>query len=138
MPPQLDISAYQKEGSQNGNHRWGNVCKGGIMKLSILICVFLMSCEIPKEERHNVKYEFVECRLDAVNPPKHFYVDLTDIKTGIQYKHVYMSKHCNNWRNLTIGDTVVLKREMWYNGGNYYSSFFDLYSELCERYVKRN
>src|SRR5688500_9742296 len=104
----------------------------------LIFILFLVSCGIEREdERQNIQYEFRTYTLDKVYPPKHFYVDLTDIETGLLYRHVYVSKHCNNWRNLTIGDTVVLKREMWNIGGDSHSSFFDLYDELCNRQSPR-
>lgn len=42
-----------------------------------------------------------------VKRPKHFYVDLKDSK-GIMHKHVYVSKHCNSWREVQIGSQIIL------------------------------
>jgi hypothetical protein len=39
-------------------------------------------------------------RILSVNPPKHVYVDLVNEQTGEVWNHVYVSKHCNNWRNI--------------------------------------
>lgn len=43
----------------------------------------------------------------GVKRPKHFYVDLKDSK-GIMHKHVYVSKHCNNWQKVKIGSQITL------------------------------
>ena len=45
--------------------------------------------------------------LLGIDPPKHFYVDLKDARGDVR-NHVYVSKHCNSWKALAIGQTLVL------------------------------
>lgn len=50
----------------------------------------------------------------GINQPKHFYVDLKDVNTGQHYNHVYISKHCNDWRKLKMGskwDLAIVEYE---------------------------
>lgn len=44
----------------------------------------------------------------SINPPKHVYVDVVD-SNGNEYT-VYVSKHCNNWREIKVGTEVTLVR----------------------------
>lgn len=51
--------------------------------------------EDAKPVRTDLPGEIRRYRLDGWVPPKHFYVDLTDVKTGQSMGRVYVSKHCN-------------------------------------------
>ncbi len=69
----------------------------------ILVFAFLIlsGCDRPVYEetaRYRNTYEVI-----GIDPPKHFYLDLKNVKTGIVHRQVYVSKHCNNWRKLKIG-----------------------------------
>lgn len=71
-----------------------------------------------------VKTEFKEYEVVGINPPKHFYLDLKDKKTGHLFNHVYVSKHCNNWRNLKLGSVYSFKEVIY------------KFEKKPERYVK--
>ena len=48
-----------------------------------------------------------------MHPPKHFYVDLQDVETGVIHKHVYVSKHFNSWKSIDTTETLRLTRWQW-------------------------
>ncbi len=52
-------------------------------------------------------------KLLAMNPPKHFYVTLQDVNTGVISPSVYVSKHCNNYKTNVIGDEYNISVK-WY------------------------
>jgi len=73
-------------------------------------------------------------RLDGWAPPKHFYVDLTDLKTGAKHDQVYVSKHCNNAGSLRRGDeyNILLRRyELSNQPGVVRYEFANLYETFC-------
>lgn len=54
--------------------------------------------------RTNLGTEIRRYRLNAWNPPKHFYVDITDTTTGENFGRLYVSKHCNAASSLKKGE----------------------------------
>jgi hypothetical protein len=70
-----------------------------------------------KEDALHIKLEKSEVRsfeLVAVNPPKHFYVDIKDMVTGRTHRHVYVSKHCNNWvKTAVVGKVYRIVTETY-------------------------
>lgn len=52
--------------------------------------------------------EYKTYSVTKIYRPKHFYVDLKDIKSGKVHKKVYISKHCNEWRKLKLVVNGVL------------------------------
>lgn len=46
--------------------------------------------------------------VTKIAPPKHFTVDLKDVKTGQVFRRVYVSKRCWSWRKVAIGSTWTL------------------------------
>lgn len=72
-------------------------------------------------------------RLDGWRPPKHFYVDLTDLKTGESLREVYVSKHCNTGP-LRGGDEyniVLNKYELSNRPGTVQYNFANLNNVFC-------
>lgn len=65
---------------------------------------------------HHSKYEvleekMVEVELVAIaSKPKHFYVDIRDLSTGVVWKHEYVSKHYNDWKKLPTGKPFLATR----------------------------
>lgn len=95
-----------------------------------LFLIVLLGCA----GRRDIVYDKVETReyiLTQLDEPKHFYVYLTDVKTGKKYDYVYVSKHCNDWRELQIGKIYKLERVYWTDGGREYSDFKDLSCVFC-------
>ena len=70
----------------------------------VLACVMTLSACTSSEKVSEHKEEFT---ILAIDPPKHVYVDLKDSK-GFIHKHVYVSKHCNHWREIQIGSQIAL------------------------------
>ena len=72
----------------------------------------------------------------SINRPKHFHVDLRDVKTGKVYTHIYVSKHCNKWRELQVGSTWRLRhRLLQYSISGAQVERIDtkpLYKEICK------
>lgn len=101
------------------------------MKYYIFLFLFIaFSCV--RQSENAIKCEYKKYVLTGLNQPKHFYVDLVEVDTWEKYHHVYVSKHCNSWRELTLGDTLTLKRCHYRNGGNDIYEFDNLYNTLCE------
>jgi hypothetical protein len=63
-----------------------------------LLALSLLGCEKPVV--HSV--EFREYEVVGIKRPKHFHVELRDVKSNMR-RWVSISKHCNNWRRLKIG-----------------------------------
>jgi hypothetical protein len=73
-------------------------------------------------------------RLDGWNPPKHFYVDLTDLETGQKHERLYVSKHCNSSGSLKRGEeyNIVLNKYSLSNQpGVVHFEFTNLYGTFC-------
>ena len=76
--------------------------------LALLALASLVGCGMrPDQETKLVSSSQKTFTILEIDPPKHVYVDLKDEK-GQVYKHVYVSKHCNNWRQIVLGSTVAL------------------------------
>ena len=73
-------------------------------------------------------------RLDDWTPPKHFYVDLTDLTTGEKHSRIYVSKHCNNASSLRRGEEyniLLRKYELSNQPGVVRYEFVSLYDTFC-------
>ena len=76
-------------------------------RLAVVALVALLAACKPPVQIHSEDRDY---RVVGVNPPKHFYVDLQDLKTGLVAKKVYVSKRCYNWREVEIGRVFNLKQ----------------------------
>ena len=76
--------------------------------------------------RYRNTYEII-----GINPPKHFYLDLKNVKTGVVHKHVYVSKHCNDWRKLKIGSRWDLTEVDYKRGERYGTKILNM-SSICD------
>ena len=73
-------------------------------------------------------------RLDDWTPPKHFYVDLTDVETGEKIERLYVSKHCNASSSLKRGEeyNISVNRYTLSNEPNrVHYEFTNLYGTFC-------
>lgn len=75
--------------------------------------------------------EYKTYSVTKIYPPKHFYVDLKDLKSGRVHKKVYISKHCNEWRKLKIGSQWSLT-EVDYKRGDFYGTKIEGASTICQ------
>ena len=84
--------------------------------------------------RTNVRVDLHRIRLDGWNPPKHFYVNFKDLDSGIDYEHVYVSKHCNSAGQLKQGDEFNVQIQV-YTVSNQpdkeFREFVNLYGVFC-------
>jgi hypothetical protein len=75
---------------------------------AIIICFFMWIMGL-REDRVAMEPKPVHSQVERfilvkMNPPKHFYVTLKSTVDGRVYEHAYVSKHCNEFRDNTIGD----------------------------------
>lgn len=79
-----------------------------------------------------VKAEVRRYELLDYDPPKHFYVELRDVKTNQVYQRVYVSKHCNEYRKLEIHGEYNLQVQVHEQEGKQWLVFTNLAQELCQ------
>lgn len=81
---------------------------------TLISAVILSGCNplVPTEKISSEQKSFT---ILAIDPPKHVYVDLKD-ENGQEYKHVYVSKHCNKWRTIVIGSKINLEVAQYKKG----------------------
>lgn len=89
------------------------------MKITALVAtisslVLLTACN-PLVPTEKISSETKSFTILAIDPPKHVYVDLKD-ENGQEYKHVYVSKHCNSWRKIVIGSKIDLEVAQYKKG----------------------
>jgi hypothetical protein len=101
--------------------------------LLVIVTVVLASCNGRADCKPN-HVELAKYIITDFDPPKHVYVDLKRVVDGRQFTHVYVAKHCNNWReNFSIGDTITLTRYTYIDGGTEIIEFNnnEIYDYLC-------
>lgn len=73
-------------------------------------------------------------KLNGWRPPKHFYVDIENTKTHIEYNDLYVSKHCNT-QGLKLGDEYNIRVNSYYMSNDETKKikyeFVDLSSVFC-------
>lgn len=80
--------------------------------ISVIFVAFMLSgCDFLKYEVTSNKIKEYEVLL--IKPPKNFYLDLKDIETGVIHKNVYISKYCNGWDNIRVGDKLYFEEEYY-------------------------
>lgn len=91
-----------------------------IVSVLLVVFVFCATFSIASSIEENkkttsettLKIETRKLRLVDFNAPKHVYASLIDMETGDYFGHVYISKHCNSWReNVLIGKEYDIKVE---------------------------
>lgn len=84
--------------------------------------------------RTNTGTELHRIRLDGWNPPKHFYVDFTDLTSNKSYERVYVSKHCNTSGSLRRGEEYNVKVQVYTlssKPGEEFREYVNLYGVFC-------
>lgn len=77
------------------------LCLAGLMSMTLVGCDAFTG-KVVKEEGRD--YEIIH-----VKRPKHFKVDLRDVKTGEVFNSVYVQKTCPSWRRLKVGSVWTFK-----------------------------
>ncbi len=102
------------------------------MKLfSILSLLILFSCctPIPMTVVSETREEYAVIGID---PPKHVYLDLRRVQDGVVFKHVYVSKHCNDMC-VKYGDVLTLTYGRYKRGDAEWESFdcYEISDKIC-------
>ncbi len=101
-----------------------------IFLVTALAAVTLGACDgiiVREVSRHKQTYTLI-----GIDPPKHFYIDvITD--DGEVHKHVYVSKHCNTWRSLQIGQKLELDNVLYRRGGDMWRQVRASYDAVCPK-----
>ena len=99
----------------------------------LLTCVFLISgCE-RQETAKEVSREYRQYELLYIDPPKHVYIDIKDVKTGIVWKRLYVSKHCNQWRDIPAGSIWGFELVTYQNKDGSFYQTVENYRDICRR-----
>lgn len=69
-------------------------------------------------------------KLLEINPPKHMRVHLQDVQSGYS-TWASVSKHCNNWRDNTIGDEYNIDVRVLRKGDREWREFTGLSKVFC-------
>ena len=84
--------------------------------------------------RTNVRVDMHRIRLDAWIPPKHFYVDFTDMTSNQTFERVYVSKHCDTASQLSRGEEYNVKVQVYTlssHPGKEFHEYKNLYGVFC-------
>jgi hypothetical protein len=84
------------------------------MRYLLLLLVFLAGCSCRATHKVVVESGFDEFRITGIDQPKHYYVDIVNVRTEEDQKHVYVSKHFNDWRKLPVGTVFKMEWEKSY------------------------
>ncbi len=115
-------------------------CSAGAFSLSVGLIGAIVydryQAKYVRGELETVDSTYRDYVVVSINQPKHFHVDLRDVKTGKVYTHIYVSKHCNKWRELQVGSTWRLRhRLLQYSISGAHVERIDtkpLYKEICK------
>lgn len=102
------------------------------MKYIILaLMLLLISCGAPPNRGDQKK---VTMRILSIDPPKHVYVDLVNVATGELWSHVYVSKHCNSWRDIPFEAELIMTEYSYDQGDRKYRELdgHEVYQKFCQ------
>jgi hypothetical protein len=86
---------------------FGGICIGSLIGFITFIGV---AGALFLDERNETVVEktFNNVQITKVYPPKHVYFDLIDSTTNTTHTKVYVSKHCNNYRNIPLNTNTIV------------------------------
>jgi hypothetical protein len=90
-----------------------------ILLFIVLTVILLTSCELPKL----IKVEESRYVIIHVDPPKRVHIDLKRVSDGKVFKGIYLKKRMSTWRNIVVGDTIVVKRYTYLYNSSQYTEF---------------
>jgi len=64
---------------------------------------------LPNNEEVLVKQENIRIKITEINPPKHFYISFSEVNGTRKWNSLFVSKHCNNYRQNRIGNILTIK-----------------------------
>jgi len=100
---------------------WNTIRSRILMGLGCLAFgVGVTMCTNHVQEREALRPKFVRVELDRyvlvhIDPPKHMYVTLKNVGTGAVSERLHVGKHCNAWRNNTIGAEYNIAMQVMYD-----------------------
>lgn len=77
-----------------------------IFKVAVIVAGVALAGCFERPVIHEQGYQ--EFEVVGIDRPKHFRVDLKRVVGGAVYKNVSVSKHCNRWREVYIGQRFKL------------------------------
>lgn len=98
-------------------------------KITLLLFIILISACCQRTD-NKVSYPFKKFVFTGCNPPKHFYINLIEVGTWDEYNHIYVSKHFNDWRQLTVGDTIKFRIKSYKNDHGKHEVFANAHDDL--------
>lgn len=101
--------------------------------VGLVVGVFLLTgCE-QQEPAKEISREYRQYELLYLDPPKHVYIDIKDVKTGVVWKRLFVSKHCNQWRNIPTGSIWGFELVTYQNKDGSVYQKVENYHDICRR-----
>jgi len=102
-----------------------------MMALTLIFSLGAMAYLLLREKPKLVSTVKEVHQVVKIDPPKHLYLDLKGVKSGILVKDVYVSKHFHEWdKILKLGKQFKLTRQEWILKGVTSYEFPNLHKEL--------
>jgi hypothetical protein len=100
--------------------------------ITTLFGLTLMACskqpDLPESKVISIRQERYE--IVHVDQPKHFWVNLKHIETGVVFERTARRKHCNRWREFPVG-TVIYVRTIRYENNTFSVDSDDAKNVIC-------
>lgn len=108
------------------------------MKKLVLVWIFavvclLSGCEAGSPPDKLVGREYRQYELMELDPPKHVYITIKDVKTGYVWQRLYVSKHCNSWRDIPVGSVWGFELATYEKADGSRYSVVENYKDICYR-----
>lgn len=105
-----------------------------MMALTIIFALSAMAYLLLREKPKLVSTVKEIHEIVKIDPPKHLYLDLKGVKSGILVRNVYISKYFHEWNKiLKVGKQFKLTRQEWILDGVTSYEFPNLHKELKEQ-----
>lgn len=99
------------------------------------VILFLSGCE-QVEPAKEISREYRQYELLELDQPKHVYITIKDVKTGYVWNRLYVSKHCNTWRDIPINSVWGFELVTYENADGSRYEKVESYRDICERVKK--
>ena len=115
---------------------WGIAMKVTLVKkmAAILLATFAFTASGCGKEKILVREEMRQYEIVKIDPPKHFYVTLLDVKSHQIFEDESRSKHCNKWQKIKL-NSVISARTFYYkykDSSDVFVEVENLNSQLCD------
>lgn len=100
--------------------------------LLLTMIFFLTGCDrVPPGKE--ISREYREYELLELDPPKHVYITIKDVKTGQVWERLYVSKHCNSWRDIPVNSIWGFELVTYENEDGSRYEEVENYRDICYR-----